>query len=116
MQCLIESRHVYNEMLETIKQQYEEKGTFPGKYDLTARFKGRGGEHVPATTVQCLADRLFSSETTRYFERLATTLLDLLLREDALQKTLAVMGQDAADTLDLNNVNADGNIDTLRWQ
>jgi len=61
MQCLSESRHVYNEMLETVKTQYEEKGTFPGKYDLTARFKGRGGEHVPATTVQCLADRLSKS-------------------------------------------------------
>src|SRR5205807_8354874 len=47
--------------LETVKTQYEEKGTFPGKYDLTARFKGRGGEHVPATTVQCLADRLSKS-------------------------------------------------------
>jgi putative transposase len=58
MQCLQESRNLYNEMLETVKQQYEDKGTFPGKYDLTARFKGRGGEHVPATTVQCLADRL----------------------------------------------------------
>jgi putative transposase len=45
-------------MLETVKAQYEDKGTFPGKYDLTARFKGRGGEHVPATIVQCLADRL----------------------------------------------------------
>jgi len=61
MQCLIESRHAYNEMLETVKTHYEEKGTFPGKYDLTARFKGRGGEHVPATTVQCLADRLSKS-------------------------------------------------------
>src|SRR6266699_485754 len=61
MQCLIESRHAYNEMLETVKTQYEDKGTFPGKYDLTARFKGRGGEHVPATTVQCLADRLSKS-------------------------------------------------------
>src|SRR5713101_13213 len=61
MQCLSESRHVYNEMLETVKTQYEEKGTFPGKYDLTARFKGRGGEHVPATIVQCLADRLSKS-------------------------------------------------------
>jgi putative transposase len=58
MQCLQESRILYNEMLETLKQQYEQDGTFPSKYDLTARFKGRGGEHVPATTVQCLADRL----------------------------------------------------------
>jgi len=58
MQCLVESRIIYNEMLETVKQQYEEKRTFPTKYDLTAAFKGRGGDHVPATTVQCLADRL----------------------------------------------------------
>ena len=58
MQCLAESRILYNQMLETVKAQYEDKGTFPGKYDLTARFKGRGGEHVPAITVQCLADRL----------------------------------------------------------
>ena len=61
MQCLIESRVLYNEMIETVKAQYEEHGTFPGKYDLTARFKGRGGEHVPATTVQMLADRLSKS-------------------------------------------------------
>jgi hypothetical protein len=58
MQCLKETRLLYNEMLETIKAQFEDKGTFPSKYDLTARFKGRGGEHVPATTVQTLADRL----------------------------------------------------------
>ena len=61
MQCLKETRIIYNEMLETVKAQYEERGTFPGKYDLTARFKGRGGEHVPATTVQSLADRLSKS-------------------------------------------------------
>ena len=58
MQCLIESCKLSNEMLETVKQQYADQGTFPGKYDLTAQFKGRGGEHVPATTVQTLADRL----------------------------------------------------------
>jgi putative transposase len=58
MQCLIESRHIYNEMLEMVKKQYEVTSTFPSKYDLTAQFKGRGGEHVPATTVQMLADRL----------------------------------------------------------
>ena len=58
MGCLIESRHLYNEMLADLKAQYEQDGTFPSKYDLNARFKGRGGEHVPATTVQCLADRL----------------------------------------------------------
>ena len=61
MECLKETRIIYNEMLETVKAQYEERGTFPGKYDLTACFKGRGGEHVPATTVQSLADRLSKS-------------------------------------------------------
>lgn len=58
MACLIESRAIYNEMLAVLKAQYEADGTFPTKYDLTARFKGRGGEAVPATTVQTLADRL----------------------------------------------------------
>ncbi len=57
MACLIESRGIYNEMLAALKAQYEADGTSPSKYDLTARFKGRGGEHVPATTVQTLADR-----------------------------------------------------------
>ena len=44
MACLAESRKLYNEMLETVKAQYAEQGTFPTKYDLTAQFKGRGGE------------------------------------------------------------------------
>jgi len=61
MQCLIASRIIYNKMLDTTQQPYEEKGTFPTKYDLTAQFKGGGGEHVPATTVQMLADRLSTS-------------------------------------------------------
>ena len=61
MQCLIESRKLYNEMLATMKQQYEEKGTFPSKYDLTAAFKGRGGEHIPASVVQMVASRLSKS-------------------------------------------------------
>ena len=56
--CLYESRQLYNEMLERTKQHYQETKKFLGKYDLTAQFKGRGGAHVPATTVQCLADRL----------------------------------------------------------
>lgn len=58
MGCLIESRKLYNSMLETVKQRYEHTGTFPSKYDLTTLFKGRGAEHIAATTVQCLADRL----------------------------------------------------------
>ena len=67
MACLMESRAIYNEMLETLKAQYEADGTFPTKYDLTARFKGRGGEGVPATTVQTLADRL-SKALKRYLQ------------------------------------------------
>lgn len=58
MACLSETRQLYNEMLEAVKTQYEQDGTFLGKYRLDATFKRRGGEHVPATTVQCLADRL----------------------------------------------------------
>jgi putative transposase len=57
MGCLAESRMIYNSMLEMVKTQYEEKGTFPNKYDLEKAFKGKW-EHVPATTVQMLADRL----------------------------------------------------------
>src|SRR5262245_17012210 len=58
MTCLSEARALYNEMLADLKAQYEADGTFPTKYDLTARFKGRGGESVAATTVQTLAGRL----------------------------------------------------------
>ena len=57
MQCLIESRGIYNGMLETVKAQYEQDGAFPSKYELEAAFKGQG-EHVPATTLQMFADRL----------------------------------------------------------
>ena len=60
MQCLKETRLIYNEMLESVKAQYEEKGTFPSKYDLEMAFKGQEA-HVPATTVQMLADRLSTS-------------------------------------------------------
>src|SRR6266704_209683 len=62
MACLAESRIIYNGMLETVKAQYERDGTFPSKYELEAAFKGQG-EHVPATTVQMLADRLSQSLT-----------------------------------------------------
>lgn len=60
MACLAESRIIYNGMLETVKAQYEDKGTVPSKYELEVLFKGQG-EHVPATTVQMLADRLSKS-------------------------------------------------------
>ena len=58
MKCLIESRHLYNEVLAQVKDYYAQTGKFLFKYSLTARFKGRGGEYVPASTVQTLADRL----------------------------------------------------------
>src|SRR6266568_3896226 len=62
MACLAESRAIYNGMLETVKAQYEQDEIFPSKYDLEATFKGQG-DHVPATTVQMLADRLSKSLT-----------------------------------------------------
>ncbi len=65
--CLVESRAIYNEMLATRKAKYEADGTFPTKYDLMTRFKGCGGEAVPATTVQTLADRL-SKALKRYLQ------------------------------------------------
>lgn len=60
MQCLIESRMIYNSMLEMVKGQYDQSSTFPSKYDLEKAFKGHG-THVPATTIQMLADRLSKS-------------------------------------------------------
>src|SRR5215472_12652599 len=71
MDCLAESRAIYNEMLASLRAQYDADGTFPTKYDLTARFKGRGGETVPATTVQTLADRLAKAlKRTLHFKEL----------------------------------------------
>lgn len=67
MACLIASRAIYNEMRAALEARYEADGTFPTKYDLTARFKGRGGAAVPATTVQTLADRL-SKALKRYLQ------------------------------------------------
>lgn len=58
MACLSQSRQLYNEMLAREQLHYKATGTFLSKYDLTALFKGRSGEFVPATTVQTLADRL----------------------------------------------------------
>jgi len=62
--CLIESRHIYNEMLEHEKQHYAETGTFLSANDLNMLFRGRGGVTVPATTVQCLSDRLHKALKT----------------------------------------------------
>ena len=61
LSCLIESRRLYNEMLETVKTEYETSGKFLSRYDLNKLFKGRGGEHIPQTTVQMLSDRLSKS-------------------------------------------------------
>lgn len=60
MACLAESRTIYNHMLETVKACYAQVGTFPSKYELEAAFKLQS-KHVPATTVQMLADRLTKS-------------------------------------------------------
>ncbi|MGI8859906.1 MAG: helix-turn-helix domain-containing protein [Rubrobacteraceae bacterium] len=49
MKCLIESRRLYNEMLALTRDHHALTGEFLFKYSLTARFKGRGGEHVPAS-------------------------------------------------------------------
>ena len=56
--CLEGCRLLYNEMLELERTTYESSEKFVWKYDLGTAFKGRGGECVPQTTVQCLADRL----------------------------------------------------------
>jgi transposase len=58
LSCLTQSRRIYNEMLEVVKDHHDETGGFFNRYDLTYRFKGRGGEHVPQSTVQTLANRL----------------------------------------------------------
>lgn len=70
MACLIESRHLYNEMLEMTKAQYAETGKFMFRYALNAAFKGRG-ESVPASTVQTLGDRL-DKALRRYLSRKET--------------------------------------------
>lgn len=56
--CLEASRLLYNEMLELVQTEHAATRRFLWKYDLDLRFKGRGGEYVPQSTVQCLADRL----------------------------------------------------------
>ena len=68
LSCLAESRHLYNEMLEMLKAHYDRSGNFLSRYELMYHFKGRGGEHVPQTTVQTLADRLHKA-LKRFFRR-----------------------------------------------
>lgn len=61
MNCLRESRHLYNEMVEMTRTRHSATGKPHNRYDLNMAFKGRGGEYVPQTTVQMLADRLDKS-------------------------------------------------------
>jgi putative transposase len=56
--CLVATRGLYNEMLARQKAHHAETGRFLSRYDLSKMFKGRGGDAVPATVVQTLADRL----------------------------------------------------------
>lgn len=65
--CLHESRGLYNEMLGLLKDHHAQTGKFLFKNELCALFKGRSGEHVPASTVQMLADRL-DKALTRYLD------------------------------------------------
>ncbi|GAC1346167.1 MAG: hypothetical protein NVS4B7_17480 [Ktedonobacteraceae bacterium] len=57
MQCLSESRTIYNMMLAQMKPRYEQFGTSPTGYDLDKAFKGQR-EHVPVASVQMLTNRL----------------------------------------------------------
>jgi putative transposase len=68
LSCLAESRRIYNEMLEMVKDHHSETGRFLSRYDLTYRFKGRRGDHVPQSTVQTLANRL-DKALKRFFRR-----------------------------------------------
>jgi putative transposase len=69
--CLVASRHIYNAMLQASEEQYAQTGKFLFKYDLCKRFAGRSGDHVPATTVQTLADRP-DKALKRYLDRRET--------------------------------------------
>lgn len=68
LSCLVESRRLYNEMLEMVTTHYSETGKCLSYYDINFRFKGRGGEHVPQSTVQTLSERLTNS-LKRFFNR-----------------------------------------------
>jgi putative transposase len=67
--CLAESRCLYNEMLQATEEHHENTGEFLFKYALTAQFKGRSGPHVPASTVEMLADRLDKALKRRIIQR-----------------------------------------------
>lgn len=65
--CLNDSRNLYNEMLEIVKETYYQTGKILRKYDLNKEFKGRGANSVPSSSVQCLADRL-DKGFSRFFQ------------------------------------------------
>lgn len=57
MECLSESRLLYNSMLTAVKDRYTANGTFIFRYELSSMFKG-SASISPATVVQTIADRL----------------------------------------------------------
>ena len=57
-QCLMETRHAYNAMLDYAKEHSTQSQTFPNRYDLNKAFAGTAGAYTPATTLQTVADRL----------------------------------------------------------
>lgn len=58
MNCLRESRAIYNQMVELSRGDYQFNAKIFSLYGMHSRFSGKATEHVPATTVQMLADRL----------------------------------------------------------
>jgi len=61
MNCLRESRAIYNQMVELSRADYQANAKIFSLYGMHARFSGKSPEHVPATTVQMLADRLLKA-------------------------------------------------------
>ena len=58
MNCLRETRGIYNQMVELSRADYEANAKIFSLYGMHSRFSGKATPHVPATTVQMLADRL----------------------------------------------------------
>ena len=61
MDCLRESRGIYNQMVELSRADYQTNAKIFSLYGMHTRFSGKATQHVPATTVQMLADRLHKS-------------------------------------------------------
>lgn len=58
MECLRESRAIYNQMVELSRGDYQANPQTFSLYGMHARFTGKAPQYVPASTVQMLADRL----------------------------------------------------------